>query len=56
MSDDREAPLASKNLELSALTEQFSRPTTVHVAPRIDPDLFQAEIPDFVPPPKGDFC
>lgn len=32
------------------------KPPPVHVPPRIDPDLYQAEIPDFKPDAEGMPC
>ena len=32
-----------------------SKPAPVHVPPRIDPDFYQADVPDWCPPTDGEF-
>ncbi len=53
MSEEIDASLASKTMDISTFVDQFAKPAPVHVPPRIDPDLYQAEIPDFIPPTEG---
>ncbi len=37
------------NLKVDLVLDQSFKSSHVHVPPRIDPDLYQAEIPDFIP-------